>query len=59
MKSSERDKAEGVLHQAKGKIKKAIGDLTGDKSLKSEGTAEHAAGKVQEKVGDIKKVVGK
>jgi len=59
MKSSARDKVEGTLHQAKGKIKKAIGDATGDQPLQDEGTIEHAQGKVQEKVGDIKKVVGK
>jgi uncharacterized protein YjbJ (UPF0337 family) len=59
MKSSARDKVEGNIHQAKGTIKKAIGNLVGDAELKAEGKVEHAAGKVQEKRGDIKKVLGK
>lgn len=59
MKSSTRDKAEGKLHQAKGKIKDAVGGLTGDADLQAEGKIEHAAGKGQEKVGQIKKVLNK
>lgn len=59
MKSSTRDKVEGAIHQVKGEIKKGIGMLAGDASLKSEGTAEKAAGKVQAKRGDIKKVFNK
>ena len=59
MKSSSRDKVEGNIHQAKGTIKKAIGELAGDADLKAEGRVEHAAGKVQEKRGEIKKVMGK
>jgi uncharacterized protein YjbJ (UPF0337 family) len=59
MKSSTRDNAEGLLHQAKGAAKEAVGNATGDTALKSEGKAENVAGKVQQKVGDIKKVVNK
>lgn len=59
MKSSKRDKAEGKLHQAKGKMKKAAGSLAGDRHLEAEGQDEHLRGKAQEKVGDVKKVVGK
>ncbi len=36
--------------QAKGKIKQAVGDLTGDKHLKREGKAD-------EKTGDVKKAL--
>lgn len=36
--------------QVKGKIKQAVGDLTGDKGLKREGKAD-------EKAGDLKRVV--
>jgi uncharacterized protein YjbJ (UPF0337 family) len=36
--------------QAKGKIKQAVGDLTGDKDLKRHGKAD-------EKAGDVKRVV--
>jgi uncharacterized protein YjbJ (UPF0337 family) len=59
MKSSARDKAEGKIHQAKGKIKEAVGELVGDRDLKVEGKDENLGGKVQEKVGHVKKVLGK
>jgi uncharacterized protein YjbJ (UPF0337 family) len=38
--------------QAKGRIKEAAGDLTGDKDLKKEGRVERTAGEAKEKVGD-------
>ncbi|MDX9973411.1 MAG: CsbD family protein [FCB group bacterium] len=59
MKSSSRDKAEGKGHQAKGKIKKAVGGLTGNRSLEAEGESENLGGKAQEKVGQVKRVLGK
>jgi len=59
MKSSARDNAEGKLHQAKGKIKEAVGSLVGDRALKAEGQNENLGGRVQEKVGEVKKVMGK
>ncbi len=59
MKSSNRDNAEGKLHQAKGETKRMFGGLLGDHELEAEGVVENAAGKVQEKRGQIKKVVGK
>lgn len=39
--------------QAKGKIKEAAGDLTGNDKLKSEGKADQAAGNVKEFVSDV------
>jgi uncharacterized protein YjbJ (UPF0337 family) len=59
MKSSARDNVEGKLHQAKGKIKEAVGSLVGDRDLKAEGKNENLEGKVQKKVGEVKKVMGK
>ena len=59
MKSSTRDNAEGKLHQAKGKVKEAIGVIAGDRALEAEGKKENLVGKVQEKCGQVKKVVGK
>ncbi len=59
MKSGTRDKAEGKLHQAKGKTKEAAGNLVGNRNLKADGQDEHLSGKGQEKVGEVKKVVGK
>lgn len=43
------------LDQAKGRIKKAAGDLMGDEELRREGRAQETAGKAKEavrKVGD-------
>jgi uncharacterized protein YjbJ (UPF0337 family) len=37
---------------AKGRIKEAAGDLTGDKDLQREGKVDQAAGSAKEKVGD-------
>lgn len=39
--------------QAKGKVKEAAGDLTGNDKLKSEGKADQAAGDVKEFVGNV------
>lgn len=39
--------------QAKGRVKEAAGDLTGDKDLKHEGKVDRAAGAVKEKVGEV------
>ena len=59
MKSSTKDRAEGTLHQIKGKLKEIAGELSDNPKLEAEGTAEKIAGKVQEKIGQVKKVVGK
>src|SRR3979490_2417976 len=40
--------------QAKGRIKQAAGDLTGDRDLKREGKADEVAGKAKQAVGDMK-----
>lgn len=37
---------------AKGRLKKAAGDLTGDKTLRREGTIDEAAGKAKGAVDD-------
>lgn len=58
MKSSIRDKAEGALHEAKGKVKEVAGKITDNPELEAEGKAEKIAGKVQGKVGEVKKVLG-
>jgi uncharacterized protein YjbJ (UPF0337 family) len=50
----DKDRVEGAMHQAKGKVKEAAGKVTGDKKTQSEGTAEKAAGKVQNSVGGAK-----
>ena len=40
MKSSSRDKAEGALHEVKGKIKEMAGKITDNPKLTAEGKAE-------------------
>jgi uncharacterized protein YjbJ (UPF0337 family) len=57
MKSSIRDKAEGVFHEAKGKVKEMAGKITDNPTLEAKGKAEKITGKVQEKVGQVKKVL--
>jgi uncharacterized protein YjbJ (UPF0337 family) len=59
MKSSTRDKAEGKLHEVKGKAKELAGKLTDNPKLEAEGTGEKLAGKAQGKLGQVKKVLGK
>jgi uncharacterized protein YjbJ (UPF0337 family) len=41
------------MDEAKGRVKEAAGDLTGDKDLKNEGKVDKAAGSVKDKVGDV------
>jgi uncharacterized protein YjbJ (UPF0337 family) len=43
---------DGDLDKAKGNVKEAAGDLTGDKDLKREGKVDQASGSVKDKVGD-------
>lgn len=44
--------AGGDTDKAKGKLKKAAGDLTDDESLKNEGRVDKASGNVKNAVGD-------
>ncbi len=59
MDSSNKDKIEGTLHEAKGKVKEEAGKAVGNRNLEARGEAEKAGGKVEKKVGDVKKVFGK
>ncbi len=43
------------MDQAKGRIKQAVGDLTGNKDLKKQGKADERAGKAKGHVADVKK----
>jgi uncharacterized protein YjbJ (UPF0337 family) len=45
----------GGADQAKGRVKKAVGELTGDENLKREGDIDKASGKIKaatEKIAD-------
>jgi uncharacterized protein YjbJ (UPF0337 family) len=41
------------MDEAKGRVKEAAGDLTGDDELKSEGKVDRASGKVKDAVGGL------
>ena len=50
----------GEADEAKGRIKEAAGDLTGDRDLKNEGRADKVGGKIKDAVDDVKdKLTGK
>jgi uncharacterized protein YjbJ (UPF0337 family) len=49
-----KDRIEGSLEQAKGKMKEVAGKATGDAKLESEGKAQQVAGKIQNAVGGAK-----
>jgi Uncharacterized protein conserved in bacteria len=53
-----KDEVEGKLEQAKGKVKSAVGNWTGDKELEAEGEADNIAGEAQEGWGSFKRGVG-
>lgn len=59
MKSSTKDKTEGMFLQVKGKTKEVAGKLTDNPKLEVEGTLEKSAGEAQKKVGEVKKFLGK
>jgi uncharacterized protein YjbJ (UPF0337 family) len=40
--------SDGSIDEAKGRLKEAGGDLTGDQSLKNEGKVDRAEGKVKD-----------
>jgi uncharacterized protein YjbJ (UPF0337 family) len=40
------------MDKAKGHVKEAAGDLSGDESLKNEGKVDRASGSIKDKVGD-------
>lgn len=44
----------GTADNVKGKVKEAVGDLTGDKDLKRDGRTDQAAGTVKDKAADAK-----
>jgi uncharacterized protein YjbJ (UPF0337 family) len=53
----DKDRVEGVAHEAKGSVKEAVGKVTGDRKTQAEGAAEKTAGKVQNAVGGAKDAV--
>lgn len=52
-----KDRIEGSLDQAKGKVKEVAGKVTGDTKLETEGKADQIKGKVQNTIGGMKDTV--
>lgn len=52
-----KDQVKGVAEQAKGKLKEAAGDLTGNRQLQQEGRTDQVGGSVRKSVGDAKEQV--
>lgn len=52
-----KDRIEGSLEQAKGKMKEVAGKATGDSKLEAEGKTQQVAGKVQNAVGGLKDTI--
>ncbi len=53
----DKERIEGGLRKATGKIKEKIGQLTGNRDTEAEGKAEHAEGRVRSAVGHLKDAV--
>jgi uncharacterized protein YjbJ (UPF0337 family) len=52
-----KDRIEGSVEQAKGKVKEVAGKAVGDSKLETEGKVQQVAGKVQNAVGGFKDAV--
>ena len=57
MKSGRKDKVEGTIQQATGKIKEVAGRITGQDDLTLAGKKQKAAGSLQKQVGHVKTVL--
>lgn len=53
-----KNERDGKIDQAKGKVKQAVGDVTGNDKLKTEGKVDEAVGKVKTAVGGAQQKVG-
>ena len=52
-----KDQVEGRVEQAKGHVKDAVGNVTGNRQMESEGEAQQVTGKTQAGYGDAKENV--
>ena len=52
-----KDRIQGSIEQAKGKVKEVAGRATGDSKLENEDKAQKVAGKVQNTIGGVKDAV--
>jgi uncharacterized protein YjbJ (UPF0337 family) len=59
MKDDLKREIKGKVDNIKGRVKEAIGALSGNKETQAEGTVERAAGAANEKVGEVERKVNK
>jgi uncharacterized protein YjbJ (UPF0337 family) len=50
----DKDRVEGKLEDVKGRIKRQVGEWTGDEKTQAEGAADQAKGKIQNAWGKVK-----
>ena len=50
----DKDRVEGKMKDVKGRIKRQVGEWTGDAKTEAQGTAEQAKGKIQNAWGKVK-----
>ena len=53
----DKDRVEGKMEDVKGRVKRQVGEWTGDSELQAEGTLDQAKGKLQHAVGKAKDAV--
>lgn len=58
MSRSSRDKGEGAMDRAKGRVKEAAGAMTGDESRKAEGRSDQRKGTAKKKKGQTRDLFG-
>ena len=58
MKDDLKREIKGKVDNIKGRVKEAIGALSGHKETQVEGTVERAAGAANEKIGEVERKVG-
>jgi uncharacterized protein YjbJ (UPF0337 family) len=54
-----KDQKTGAVQNVKGRVKQAVGILSGDKKAESEGASERVGGAVKKAVGDFKHGIAK
>jgi uncharacterized protein YjbJ (UPF0337 family) len=59
MKDDLKRDIKGKVDDIKGRVKEAIGALTGNKETQAEGTVERSAGAANEKFAEVERKVGK
>ena len=53
----DKDRVEGKMEDVKGRVKRQVGEWTGNEKMQAEGAAEQVKGKVQNTVGKAKDAV--